>query len=78
MKIIKAGQIRNMSERERERKLVDLREELMLLYSSQTGGGITDNPAKAKMLRKQIARILTVKNEEKYEEEWEEVEEEEE
>lgn len=78
MKIIKADQIRNMSERERERKLVDLREELMLLYSSQTGGGITDNPAKAKMLRKQIARILTVKNEEKYEEEWEEVEEEEE
>jgi ribosomal protein L29 len=37
----------------------------MMLYSQQTGGGIADNPAKAKMIRKQIARILTVKNEKK-------------
>ncbi len=65
MKIITATQIRQMDERERERKLVDLREELMMLYSTQTGGGVSDNPAKAKMLRKQIARILTVINEEK-------------
>ncbi len=70
MKIVKAEQIRNMDDMERERKLVDLREELMLLYSAQTGGGITDNPAKAKMLRKQIARILTIKNEEKKWQEW--------
>jgi len=54
-----------MDERERERSLITLREELMMLYSQQTGGGISDNPAKAKLLRKQIARILTVKNEEK-------------
>ena len=40
-----------------------LREELMMLYSMQTGGGLSDNPAQAKLLRKQIARILTVKNE---------------
>ncbi|TFG09515.1 MAG: 50S ribosomal protein L29 [Promethearchaeota archaeon] len=88
MKILSAKQIRNMDLRERDRTLVDLREELMMLYSSQTGGGISDNPAKAKMLRKQIARILTINNEEKLEispgpwieeeEEWEEVEEEEE
>jgi ribosomal protein L29 len=37
----------------------------MLLYSMQTGGGLADNPSKAKILRKQIARILTVMNEEK-------------
>ncbi|TFG04568.1 MAG: 50S ribosomal protein L29 [Promethearchaeota archaeon] len=87
MKILNANQIRNMAKRERDRALLDLREELMMLYSSQTGGGISDNPAKAKMLRKQIARILTINNEEKLEistgpwieeeEEWEEVEEEE-
>jgi len=53
-----------MDERERERTLIDLREELMMLYSTQTGGGVSDNPAKAKMLRKQIARILTVNREE--------------
>ncbi|MBD3212493.1 MAG: 50S ribosomal protein L29 [Candidatus Lokiarchaeota archaeon] len=63
--ILKASDIRQMDERERMRKLTDLREEMMLLYSMQTGGGLSDNPAKAKMLRKQIARILTVMNEEK-------------
>jgi len=65
MDIITAKKVREMDERERERALNDLREQLMMLFSSQTGGGLTDNPAKAKMLRKQIARILTVINEEK-------------
>jgi len=65
MDIITAEMVREMDERERERNLLTLREELMMLYSQQTGGGISDNPAKAKLLRKQIARILTVKNEEK-------------
>jgi ribosomal protein L29 len=65
MDILTAKKIREMDERARERTLLTLREELMLLYSQQTGGGISDNPAKAKMLRKQIARILTVKNEER-------------
>jgi large subunit ribosomal protein L29 len=65
MKLLTAEQIRQMDQRERDRKLVDFREELMMLYSMHTGGGITDNPAKAKTIRKQIARILTVNNEEK-------------
>ncbi|MFO7796932.1 MAG: 50S ribosomal protein L29 [Promethearchaeati archaeon] len=67
--VLKASEIREMDDRERRRKLTDLREEMMLLYSMQTGGGLSDNPAKAKMLRKQIARILTVINEEKQENE---------
>ncbi|TKJ20881.1 MAG: 50S ribosomal protein L29 [Promethearchaeota archaeon Loki_b32] len=65
MDIVTAEQVRQMDERERERTLMDLREELMMLYSMQTGGGLADNPAKAKLLRKQIARILTIMNEEK-------------
>ncbi|MHA1460893.1 MAG: 50S ribosomal protein L29 [Promethearchaeota archaeon] len=65
MDIITAAKVREMDERERERNLITLREELMMLYSQQTGGGISDNPAKAKLIKKQIARILTVKNEEK-------------
>lgn len=72
MKIITAEQVRQMDDRERERKLVDLREELMILYSTQTGGGVSDNPAKAKMLRKQVARILTIIKEEELQEEEEE------
>lgn len=69
MKIITAEQVRQMDDRERERKLVDLREELMILYSTQTGGGVSDNPAKAKMLRKQVARILTIIKEEELQQE---------
>jgi len=65
MDILTAKKIREMDERERERALIDLREELMMLYSMQTGGGLSDNPAKVKLLRKQIARLLTVINEEK-------------
>ena len=42
--VLKAKKIREMDERERERTLIDLREQLMLLYSSQTGGGLSDNP----------------------------------
>ncbi|UCC20396.1 MAG: 50S ribosomal protein L29 [Promethearchaeota archaeon] len=65
MDILTAEKIREMDDRERERALLSLREELMMLYSMQTGGGLADNPAKAKLLRKQIARILTIINEEK-------------
>ncbi len=65
MGILTAEKIREMDERERDRTLIGLREEYMLLYSMQTGGGLADNPGKAKLLRKQIARLLTVKNEEK-------------
>ncbi len=63
MDILTAKKVREMDERERERNLISLREELMMLYSMQTGGGLSDNPAKAKLLRKQIARILTVMKE---------------
>ncbi len=63
MTILKAKNIREMEKNERLRTLTDLREELMMLYSMQTGGGLSDNPAKAKQLKKQIARVLTVMNE---------------
>jgi ribosomal protein L29 len=65
MDILTAKRIREMDDREKQRALITLREELMMLYSMQTGGGLSDNPAKAKLLRKQIARLLTVMNEEK-------------
>jgi ribosomal protein L29 len=65
MDILTAEKIREMDERERERALITLREDLMMLYSMQTGGGLSDNPAKAKLLRKQIARLITVMNEER-------------
>ncbi len=63
--ILTAKQIREMDERERESVLLNLREEIMMLYSNQTGGGLSDNTGKPKILRKQIARILTVINEDR-------------
>jgi len=45
MDILTANKIREMDDRERERALISLREELMMLYSMQTGGGLSDNPA---------------------------------
>ena len=65
MGLITAEDVRKMDQRERVRTLNDLREELMMLYSLQTGGGLSDNPAKARTIKRQIARILTVMNEEK-------------
>ena len=65
VKKISAERVRAMDDHERQTTLIKLREELLVLRSMQTGGGISDNPAKAKQLRKQIARILTVINEEK-------------
>ncbi len=62
-KLLTAEKIRAMDDVERDRTLISLREQYMMLKSMQTGGGISDNPAKAKQFRKQIARILTVKNE---------------
>ncbi len=64
-KILYAEKIREMSDVERIQSLNNLKEELMMLYSMQTGGGLADNPAKAKVLKKQIARIKTITNEKK-------------
>ncbi len=66
-KQIKTEEIRNWSDAERRKKLIDLRHELLTLRSIQTGGGVRDNPAKPKQLRRAIARILTVINEKKNE-----------
>ncbi len=64
-KLITAEDVRKMADIERQRTIATLREEMMMLRSMQTGGGLSDNPAKAKLIRKQIARILTVINEKK-------------
>jgi len=64
-KLLTAEAVRGMSGIERQRKLASLREEMMMLMSMQTGGGLSDNPAKSKQIKKQIARILTVINEKK-------------
>ena len=57
--------IREMSPKERERTLVELRAELVRLKTMVEAGGAVENPARIQEIRKTIARILTVENEEK-------------
>lgn len=63
-KELKAKQIREMSPEERRQKLSDLREELMHEMGISAMGGAPPSPGKIRSLKRQIARILTVMNEE--------------
>ncbi|MEM1682676.1 MAG: 50S ribosomal protein L29 [Ignisphaera sp.] len=62
---MKAKEIRSMSVEERINLLNELRKELIRLYS-QARAGILTNTARIRIIRKNIARILTVINEEKH------------
>lgn len=59
-----ANEIRSMSSDERLRLLRELRLELIRLKTQAQSGTLT-NTARIKILRKNIARILTVINEER-------------
>ncbi len=53
-----------MAPEERRKKLANLREELMHELGVSAMGGAPPNPGKIRSLKRQIARILTVMNEE--------------
>ncbi len=61
--MLKAKQIREMTPEEREKKLNELRRELMHEKGIAAMGGAPVSPGKLRALKKQIARILTVMNE---------------
>ncbi|NPA76095.1 MAG: 50S ribosomal protein L29 [Euryarchaeota archaeon] len=63
-KELKAKQIREMTLEERKQKLSELREELMHEMGISAMGGAPPSPGKIRSLKRQIARILTVMNEE--------------
>jgi len=62
--ILRVSEIRKMSNEERERRLMELRTELMRARTIVKAGGALDNPSRIRELRRAIARILTVMNEE--------------
>ena len=64
MPILRIKDIREMPSEEREKKLVELRAELVRLKTMVKAGGAVDNPSQIKEMRKTIARILTIENEE--------------
>jgi large subunit ribosomal protein L29 len=64
MKAVKAKDVRNMKPGEIETKLTDAREELMKLRFQQVTGQLTDT-SRVRILRRDIARMLTILREEK-------------
>lgn len=65
MPILRLKEIRDMPSEERTKKLGELRTELVRLKTMIRAGGTVENPARIKELRKTIARILTIENEQK-------------
>lgn len=57
-------EIRDMNVEQRERRLSELRTELSKQKTMINAGGSIENPGQIKVIRKTIARILTVMREE--------------
>ena len=65
MPIMRIKEIAAMSSEDREKKLNDLRVELVRIKTMINAGGAVDDPTRVRLLRKTIAQILTVQNEQK-------------
>lgn len=63
MPIIRIKEIRDMSSEERERRVTELRTELVRLKTMIKAGGTVENTGRIRELRKAIARILTIEHE---------------
>jgi len=67
MPILRVKEIRDMPPEERMKKLGELRTELLRLKTMIRAGGTVEDPSRIRELRKTIARILTIENEQKIE-----------
>jgi len=65
MPIIRMKDLRAMSPEDRKKRLTELRTELMRLRTMVKAGGAPESPSQIREIRRTIARILTVENEEK-------------
>jgi large subunit ribosomal protein L29 len=65
MPMIRVKEIRDMSSEDRSKRLGELRTELLRLRIMIKAGGTIENPARVKELRKAIAKILTIEQEQK-------------
>ena len=63
MAILHIKDIKKMKDDELDKKLFDLKKELMKARTKISQGAAPDNPGKIREIRKTIARILTVKRE---------------
>jgi large subunit ribosomal protein L29 len=65
MPILRLKEISSMSSDDRAKKLAELRAELSRLRTMISAGGAVENPTRVRELRRVIAQILTIENEEK-------------
>ena len=65
MAIIKTKKMREMSEKELNDRLMELRLDLSKERASSEVGGTVKSPGRIREIRRTIARILTVKSEKK-------------
>jgi large subunit ribosomal protein L29 len=63
MPIMRLKEIKGMSSEDRAKKLSELRAEMARLRTMVRAGGAVENPARIRELRKTIAKILTIENE---------------
>lgn len=63
MAILKADEIREMSENEARERLNDLKKEIVEERGQIETGGFAEDPGRIKEMRRTIARIKTVLNE---------------
>lgn len=59
---MKVKELRVMNELDLENKLVELKKELMKINSQIAVGTVPKSPGKVKMIKRTIAKILTVKH----------------
>ena len=60
---IKAEDIRKMSDDEREKKIEETRKEIGQQKALVASGGALENPGNMKLLKRRLARLLTIQNE---------------
>ncbi len=65
MAIVRAKEVREMSDDQIEKQLKDLRNELLKERAITATGGAPESPGRIRELRRTIARILTIQKEEK-------------
>ena len=68
MTILHPTEIRDMTPAEQESELEELETELLNAKAVKAAGGAPENPARIPELRKAIARIKTIQNEERTDE----------
>lgn len=64
MPFLRLTSIREMNSAEREERLRELKVELSQLRAMIRAGGALENPSRVKEIRRAIARVMTVQNEE--------------